>query len=540
MRVEMRALGFRPGWWTGIALAAVIAVNLAGIGGIAVARRGAKDEAKRQFQDETAGWARSLERMLAGVRSDLAFLAASSPVGRLGEKGPAAEIAWRRAGAESALLLYLRSHPEVVRVVVRNEAGEPIVHTGRRGGIPVLWVSSSPTGLEGAAVAPDRPRLTTGLAIDAEGKPGSGQLAVEAEVEPSLLFPASEGSGTRACELRDGSGRVLTRTPGQRATAREAGNEVAARAEVGAEGWSAPQPWVVECERTQDSALALVEPVAARYRATLALNLGVMALAVLLGGFAVQQARRRERLEAAAHEEARVRDLERQLFHAERLTTVGRLAAGIAHEINNPLEGMANYLALAREALARRDLESAQRHVASVKAGLDRAAGIVRGVLAHADPAKSPLTPLDLVQVLRESGQFMASRKEFGGLQFAFDLGDTPLLVRGSPVKLGQVAVNLILNACEAQPRGGEVRVTARRENGAVVAEFADRGPGIGEAEGARIFEPFYSTKDSTGLGLSICHSIVKEHSGELSVGPREGGGAVFRLKLPALEATPA
>jgi two-component system C4-dicarboxylate transport sensor histidine kinase DctB len=142
--------------------------------------------------------------------------------------------------------------------------------------------------------------------------------------------------------------------------------------------------------------------------------------------------------------------------------------------------------------------------------------------------------------VLKESAQFMASRKEFGEVRFAVELGDAPLLVRGSPVMLGQVAVNLILNACEAQPRGGEVRVSARRENGAVVAEFADRGPGIGETEGARIFEPFYSTKDSTGLGLSICHSIVREHSGELSVGPREGGGAVFRMKLPALEATAA
>jgi signal transduction histidine kinase len=197
---------------------------------------------------------------------------------------------------------------------------------------------------------------------------------------------------------------------------------------------------------------------------------------------------------------------------------------------------MANYLALAREALARSDTEGAQRHLASVKDGLERTAGIVRGVLAHADPAKAPLTPLDLVQVLRESGHFMASRKEFGGVRFAFDLDEAPLLVRGSPVMLGQVAVNLMLNACEAQPKGGEVRVSARCENGKVVAEFADRGPGVGETDGARIFEPFYSTKDSTGLGLSICHSIVKQHAGELSVAPREGGGAVFRLKLPALQ----
>jgi signal transduction histidine kinase len=102
---------------------------------------------------------------------------------------------------------------------------------------------------------------------------------------------------------------------------------------------------------------------------------------------------------------------------------------------------------------------------------------------------------------------------------------------------LGQVAVNLILNACEAQPEGGEVRVSTRREGERIVAEFADRGHGIPEVDRERIFEPFFSTKESTGLGLSICHSIVRQHAGELLALPREGGGAVFRVALPATEA---
>jgi two-component system C4-dicarboxylate transport sensor histidine kinase DctB len=103
---------------------------------------------------------------------------------------------------------------------------------------------------------------------------------------------------------------------------------------------------------------------------------------------------------------------------------------------------------------------------------------------------------------------------------------------------LGQVAVNLILNACEAQPSGGEVRVLSRREGAHAVAEIVDRGPGVAEAHRQRIFEPFFSTKDSTGLGLSVCHSIVRQHEGELSVTEREGGGALFRMTLPALEAS--
>jgi signal transduction histidine kinase len=355
-------------------------------------------------------------------------------------------------------------------------------------------------------------------------------------VEPAALLggaPADE-DGAAACALHDGGGRVLARPP--RRPAMPEARQVHAQRPVKADNWSPAGPWALRCAQAEGSLLRLAEPVAARYRATLALNVALMALALLLGGFAVQQLRRRERLESAAREEARVRELERQLFHAERLKTVGRLAAGIAHEINNPLEGMANYLALAREALERGETADGGRHLASVKEGLERAAAVVRQVLAHADPDKAPLVPCDLNQVLRDIGRFVETRRDFAAIDFTFDLPAEPLLVHGSPVMLGQVAVNLVLNACEAQPRGGEVRISSHRENGSAVAEFADRGPGVPEPDRQRIFEPFYSTKDTTGLGLSICHSIVRQHEGELSVHPRAGGGALFRMRLPALE----
>jgi signal transduction histidine kinase len=283
----------------------------------------------------------------------------------------------------------------------------------------------------------------------------------------------------------------------------------------------------------------MLEPVAARYRTTLALNLGAMALALALGLLAFTEVRRRERLEASAREEARVRELERQLFHAERLASVGRLAAGIAHEINNPLEGIANYLSLARDALGRGDHDGLGRHLEGVRAGLERAALVVRQVLAQADAARAPKSRVDLNQVLQESAEFVRSRREFARLRFESALLSAPLPVLGNPVMLGQVALNLLLNACEAQPEGGEVRVASRRENDSAVAEIADRGPGIGEAARARLFEPFFSTKNSTGLGLSICHGIVERHGGQLEALPREGGGSVFRLTLP-LAAAPS
>jgi signal transduction histidine kinase len=508
-------------------------VGGAGARGNPAPRRSAREEAERAFRDETAVRARAVENRLAGIRSDLAFVAASSPVGSLREDlGP---DDWKRAGAQSALLLFLRGNPEVVRVVVRSPRGEALLHTGRRGGIPVLWVSSSPTGLEGAATAPGRARLTTSLALTSAAS--ADGPTVETEVEPVTLLSPDHSPDGHDCRLSDAQGTVLARHPGRPAAA-ASGPEGAVRAEteVASDGWSAPGPWRLECAQPLAMAVGRVEPVTARYRTTLMLNLAAMGLAVLLGGFAVQQARRRERLEAQAREEARVRGLERQLFHAERLATVGRLAAGIAHEINNPLEGMANWLSLARTELQRGNSQAAAENLARAREGLDRAAGIVHQVLAQSDPAKAPWVTVDLNDVLRETEEFLQSRKEFAGVTFGLELDRTPLLVRGNPVMLGQVAVNLVLNACEAQPRGGEVRICSRREGGHAVAEIADRGEGVKEEDRERIFEPFFSTKHSTGLGLSICHSIVRQHDGELTVSARDGGGALFRMTLPAME----
>jgi signal transduction histidine kinase len=262
-----------------------------------------------------------------------------------------------------------------------------------------------------------------------------------------------------------------------------------------------------------------------------------MALAVLLGWLALGEVRQRVRMEAAAHEEARVRDLERQLFHAERLTTVGQLAAGIAHEINNPLEGMANYLALAEEALAKGDVASAAQRLRGVHQGLEQAAGTVRQVLNQAEPGRSPYAPLDVNRILADTVEFIRSRREFARIRFGLDLAEGALPAMGNAIMLGQVASNLLLNACEAQPSGGAVDVTSRRDGGSVVVDVADRGPGVPEADRFRIFEPFFSTKQSSGLGLSVCHAIARQHDGDLQVLPREGGGAVFRMTLPALAA---
>jgi hypothetical protein len=330
--------------FTGLAVVAVAAVNAAGLWSIAAARRGVADETARLFRVDTQARARVVEAALSAARAELAFLANSAPITRLLSAGDEATDAEVRQAAEAALLLFLRARPEVTRLTVRDAGGRPLVMAGRRGGIPILWVSSArPTGQEGPAMAAERPRVTTTVS------------AVEAEVAPNVLLNAAARGGAsdvgsdRRCRLEDAGGTLLARGTGPAA---EAGARlVSASADVAGEGWGRPSPWRLVCELDQRAAAALLEPVASRYSTTLALNLGAMALAVVLGLLAIREAGQRERLEAHAREEARVHDLERQLYHAERLTSLGRLTAGLAHEINNPLEGMANYLRLTRDAL---------------------------------------------------------------------------------------------------------------------------------------------------------------------------------------------
>jgi signal transduction histidine kinase len=528
------------GWLTAFCVTAVVAINVAGISGIALARRGALDEAERFLRLETAGRARGMESLLASTRADLVFLTGSHVFrgleSALGSRDPRM-ARWRRLEAEGALLLFLRGHPEVTHLVARSTAGEPLIEAARRGGVPVLWMSSPSQGQERSPRKSVDP--VQGPITGRWGRLDPGGITLETTLDAAKLLSAGQTveDPTRACILRDDSGKVLMAERSSAATRMDRTvSPLHAESPIKTEDWSAPAPWQLTCERDRAAVLARVEPLAGRYRTTLLLNLAAMLLALLLGAFAIIQARKGQILEAGAREEARVRELERQLFHAERLSTVGRLAAGIAHEINNPLEGMSNYLGLAREDLARGDAASARRRLDGVQEGLKRAVSIVRQVLSHADPSRAPLVPLDLGEVLRQSASFVQTRPEFAAVRMDFQLPGEPLNVRGSQAMLGQIFLNLLLNACEAQPQGGEVLLAARRENGRVVAEVADRGPGVPSDDAGRIFEPFYSTKHSTGLGLSICYAIARQHGADLSVAERPGGGAIFKLSFPPEE----
>jgi len=547
-----------PGLGLTLALmAAVVAVNVAAVWGIVGARRSAEEAARSELALSTAAHARSLEAVLATLRGDLIFLAQSPPLVRYpeaaGDPDPLVRR-WGRLDVEGTLLLFLEAHPAVERLVVRDAAGAVLAAAGRRQGAPALlppegaeaaapppglWPSSWPIG------PPDEPRGALGVWIEPRALLAVAAPAVAERLR--LEVPAVEGAVGDGAERPSDPGAPRPEAGAQRsAVAAEPGSEAGAaapaapaaghrvaRAEVRDRHWQPPVRWTLVRSEEGSRLVQSVESLAARYRRTVALNLAVILLSLGLGLAAFRQARRSARLEAAAEQQARVRELERQLFHSERLASVGRLAAGLAHEINNPLEGMTNYLTLLRDDLAAGRAEDARELVRPLSEGLARVAGILRQVLAFADPGRTPKSRLDLARVVGRTAEFVRANPAYRGVRIGVALPADPLPVVGNEVTLGQLVLNLLVNACQCQPEDGEVEITARRGGGHAEVTVADRGRGLPPEVREHLFEPFVSTRGSTGLGLAVCHGIAEDHRGRITAGDRPGGGTVFRFELP-------
>lgn len=251
-----------------------------------------------------------------------------------------------------------------------------------------------------------------------------------------------------------------------------------------------------------------------------------MVVGWLLGRVLVQRAQIREQLEAI--EAAKAREL-----HLEKLAAVGRLAAGVAHEVRNPLAVIRSSTALLAEGLDPADDASAT--VAGfIEEEVVRLDGFIGALLDYARPAQLELTATPVAEVVDRIAPLARSKAEADGVELALTLGDGVAQVDAE--QLGPVIFGLIVNASEATPGG---RVEVRAGPGPVI-EVADDGPGVPAEDAARIFEPFFTTKaKGTGLGLAMAARIVEAHGGALrsvpgrGLGP-DGRGGCFRVELAA------
>ncbi len=255
-------------------------------------------------------------------------------------------------------------------------------------------------------------------------------------------------------------------------------------------------------------------------------------------GLAIERARlydslrqKSDTLEKAYEELKATQD---QLIRAERLSSMGRLASGITHEISNPLQAVRTHLELALEGmgmgqpLARDDLELANREI-------ERAIQILQGLQNLQRPSQEAPALVNVNDALRDVLGILGKRIGRQGVNLEAELTPSlpPVLGRGS--QLRQVFLNLLLNALEAMPGGGELRVTTRPEDGEwLELVFRDTGVGIPPTRLARVFEPFSTTKEQgLGLGLTVCQYIVEAHGGQILVESEPGRGSCFSVRLP-------
>jgi signal transduction histidine kinase len=227
-------------------------------------------------------------------------------------------------------------------------------------------------------------------------------------------------------------------------------------------------------------------------------------------------------------------ELEQRLVQADKLSSIGLLAAGVAHEVNTPLAVISTYAQM----LAKQVSDDSQKSLILDKIAKQtfRASEIVNSLLNFSRTSTTSLTDVNLNRVIQETLSLLEHQLQKSGIQVKTDLDPGLRPVHGNAGQLQQVFLNLILNARDAMSAGGALEVRTWSDGSGARAEVADTGHGIAPEHLHRIYDPFFTTKavrKGTGLGLSVTYGIIQEHGGSIEVSNRPGGGASFRLELP-------
>jgi signal transduction histidine kinase len=247
----------------------------------------------------------------------------------------------------------------------------------------------------------------------------------------------------------------------------------------------------------------------------------------LAGGFnrmmdELEDARERERIQQT------------QLGHTEKMAAVGTLAAGVAHEVNNPLGGILTCIENLKSDPG--DAEMRERYLDMIHDGLKRIERTVQNLLDFSRRREMRAEPTSINHNVRHVTELVAYQTRRFGIDVEFDLDPNEPLVLADHFQMEQMFLNLVLNAVQAMPNGGKLTFRTYVRDGTVTAEVQDTGPGIPKEIRDRIFDPFFTTREvgqGTGLGLSVTDSIVAAHGGSIEFDTEQGKGTVFRVMLP-------
>jgi len=226
---------------------------------------------------------------------------------------------------------------------------------------------------------------------------------------------------------------------------------------------------------------------------------------------------------------------QRKLANAERLAAVGKHASKVAHELNNPLDGILRYINLAMRIVEQENLEKPKEYLTQCRQGLMRMVQIVSELLEFSRSTYTPLEYVKVEQIIEDAVKTMESRAQTSNIQIVRNYTFGMPQVRSG--NLFQVFCNLAKNALDAMPNGGELRITTRQAaEDTIMAELSDTGKGLPSVSTEAIFEPFFTTKEGskgTGLGLAICRDIVESYNGRITARNAPDGGSIFTVYLP-------
>ena len=228
-------------------------------------------------------------------------------------------------------------------------------------------------------------------------------------------------------------------------------------------------------------------------------------------------------------------NMQRQLADTERLATIGRLASKVAHELNNPMDGILRYINLALRIIEKENLDKPKEYLTQCREGLMRMVQIVSELLEFSRSTYAPLEYVNIEHLIEDAIKTMGSRAEALNVRILRNYSpDIPQIRSGN---LFQVFCNLTKNAIDAMPDGGELKISTRlaTDNTAVV-EFRDTGSGFAPENAEAIFEPFFTTRErgkGTGLGLAICRDIIESYHGRITAENAPEGGSIFTVYLP-------
>ncbi|MFH1177407.1 MAG: ATP-binding protein [Acidobacteriota bacterium] len=400
---------------------------------------------------------------------------------------------------ESDVFMGFRRFPHMVMAVKKREAGRD-------------WILRATIDTDRLSALVREGGLESGADVFILNRAGEYQTRYSEEhrlMERADIGAPPQHSGVRVSEQPHGDGQELIAT-----------------------AWLRGDAWVLVARQEVPGTLSIVLANPTVNAVFLIGVLGVPALSVLVARHRLRQIRSLENERAALYE---------SVAQSEKMATIGRLAASIAHEINNPLAIIQEQVGVLSDTLAdtRPDeltLEIRDR-LAKIHAQVQRGKKVTHRLLGFSRRIGPDVEPVDVAEALNETVAFLAKEAEANNIRIIREFAADVPIIRSSLAQMQQVFLNLLNNAIDAIGHDGEVTLTVAKVDAGVRVSVADNGPGIPARQLERIFEPFFSTKtasaDHTGLGLAICRETMQNLGGEIKVEGAPGHGTTFTLWFP-------